>query len=237
MIDVSHQAIALEFDGHRVPAIALEAEGTLAVPTREPGPGPVEGGLDKKMIRPQMHHGVVVAIASGHQADLFGLAELEVETDQDVAVFGFLEKDTRGLVGALAEQDTVVGPPVPGEVPPGTDVARREVIGEIELTGIGDQGRRGPPGRDLFAPRDELGSQLVGAGGVLCREILLLGGIVGQVKQFPVPGIKELDQFPVSIADGSGGTTAEEMGTVERVVPENRALGGGSPGRRPGRQR
>ena len=65
------------------------------------------------------------------------------------------------MVGALAEQDTVFGPPVPGEVPPGTDVARREVIGEIELTGIGDQRGRGPPGRDLFAPRGELGSQLL----------------------------------------------------------------------------
>ena len=204
LVDVGHQLVPDELDGHRVPPVWLERVRALAVPIRKVRPAFVQGRLQEEVIASNVNHRVVGSVATGDETDVPRLSELEVKPDHHIAVLSPLQENPCGRFrGFTSFQNSIPGRPVSREGPARANLPSRKVIGEIEPARFSQQGRGGDAGSHGVAPRNQLRYQTVDNLGMLSRPIMPFGGIGRERKQLTLPRVEELNQLPVPITNGA----------------------------------
>ena len=203
-VDVGHQLITDELNGHRVPPVRLERVRALAVPIRKVRPAFVQGRLQEEVIASNVNHRVVGPVATGDETDVSRLSELEVKPDHHIPVLSPLQENPRGRLRSFPSfQDSILRRPVSREGPARADLPGGEVIGKIEPARFSQQGRGGVAGPHGVAPRNQLRYQTVDNLGMLSRPIMPFGGIGRERKQLTLPRVEELNQLPVPITNGA----------------------------------
>jgi hypothetical protein len=84
----------------------------------------------------------------------------------------------------------------------------------------------GEAGVDVFAPGLESGAHGFGALGFLGGQVFGFTEVGGEVVEFDVVVLEELDEFPVALADGAGGGAVMVVGEVPVEGRSRQGCGG-----------
>ena len=209
VVEMGDDLVADELDRHNVPFFGFEVVGAFAVAHGKPGTAVVHCGLDEEVVPPNMKDGVVVTGGTGDEAYVLGLVEAELEADDGVLEVGFLVEEALVFSrNSIAVKDAVANLPFLLEEPFSADLPLGEMIAEMQGFGCCQQGPRGNACPRSLPPSGELGLQLASPFGLIGRQVLFLGGILGEVEKLVfawASGIEIFDQLPVPLAYGAAG--------------------------------
>ena len=140
VVQVGDGLVADELNRHYVPLARLEVIGAFTVAQGEPGAAVVHCGLQVEMIPSNMKHGVVVPGGTGNEADVPGVIEAELKSNDGVLEVGLLVKETLVLAcDFIAAQNAVLHLPFLLEPPLFADLSLGEMISEMQVFGRGEK--------------------------------------------------------------------------------------------------